>query len=159
MIASAAPAPNGPPRQNRSAFQERAWIVMRSNGRRMTRQRAVVLDVMEQAAGHLDVDELYQRARGRDPGISLSTVYRTLLVLKAHGLVDELHLSEEHHHYEIRQSDDHYHVVCRTCGTIDEVTSELARQLRADALSQIGFQVEAMDLDIGGRCQRCRATT
>ena len=140
-----------------SDFQKGARAVMRSGGRRMTQQRGLLLDVMEGAEGHLDADELYRLARQRDPRISLSTVYRTLLVLKDHGLIEELHLSEEHHHYEIKGTDEHYHVVCRQCGAVEEFTSELTAQLRAELLQQTGFQVEGMDIDISGRCAQCRA--
>ena len=140
-----------------SEFQKGARAVMRSGGRRMTQQRRLLLDVIETAKGHLDADELYRLARQRDPRISLSTVYRTLLVLKDHGLIEELHLSEEHHHYEIKGTDEHYHVVCRQCGAVEEFTSELTAQLRADLLTQSGFQVEAMDIDISGRCAQCHA--
>ena len=141
----------------RSPFQEAACAVMRSGGRRMTQQRDVLLNVMEQAKGHLDADELYRMAREQDPRISLSTVYRTLLVLKDSGLIEELHLAEEHHHYEIKRADQHYHLVCRVCGSIEEFTSALTAQLRAEIQALFGFVVEGMDLDISGVCVRCRA--
>ncbi|MAG37574.1 MAG: transcriptional repressor [Dehalococcoidia bacterium] len=140
-----------------SDFQKGARALMRTGGRRMTRQRSLLLEVMEGAEGHLDADELYRLARQHDPRLSLSTVYRTLLVLKDHGLIEELHLSEEHHHYEIKGTSEHYHVVCRRCGAVEEFTSELTAQLRADLLKRTGFHVETMDIDISGLCARCRA--
>ena len=82
------------------SFRTRARDALRAEGYRMTKQRDTLLDVIEHAEGHLDADGIYDLARKRDPRISLSTVYRTLNLLKHHDLVDELHLSEEHHHYE-----------------------------------------------------------
>lgn len=143
-------------RGRRSIFQDRARALLRAKGRRMTQQRVVLLDVIEAAPGHMDADELYRLARERDPRMSLSTVYRTLLVLKEHGLIDELHLSEEHHHYEVKKGEEHYHVVCRRCGAIEEFESEITDQLSSNLLAQIGFAVESVDLDVSGRCARCR---
>src|SRR5437764_7485389 len=97
-------------------FRDRARDALRSEGRRMTQQRDVLLDVIETAGAHLDADGLYQLARQRDNRISLSTVYRTLALLKQHNLVDELHLSEEHHHYEAKSARQHYHLLCTECG-------------------------------------------
>src|SRR3712207_5883151 len=95
------------------SFRTRARQALRAVGYRMTKQRETLLDGIEHAEGHLDADGIYDLARKRDPRISLSTVYRTLNLLKHHDLVDELHLSEEHHHYEPRTGrPQHYHLVC-----------------------------------------------
>jgi len=72
-------------------------------GMRVTNQRALLLELIRQGKGHLDADELYRRAREKQPRLSLSTVYRTLQLLKKLGLVEELHFDENHHHYEVRQ--------------------------------------------------------
>lgn len=123
----------------------------------MTQQREILLDVIEAAEGHLDADELYRRARERDHRISLSTVYRTLSLLKRHNLVDELHLSEEHHHYEARSGNEHYHIVCQQCGSVEEFSSPLTGQLRAAIRERYGFDVSGMEIDISGHCRRCLA--
>ena len=133
-----------------------ARTLMNTGGRRMTVQRSLLLEIMEKADGHLDALELYRMARKQDPRISLSTVYRTLLILKENGLIEELHLSEEHHHYEIKSTNEHYHVVCSQCGTVQEFTSRLTSQLRADLLEETGFKVAEMDIDISGLCTDCQ---
>src|ERR671922_310161 len=119
-------APHAP----QPGFQDRAREALRSEGHRMTQQRDVLLDVIEHAGAHLDADGLYRLARERDNRISLSTVYRTLSLLKRHDLVDELHLSEEHHHYEAKSADQHYHLVCTECGAVEEFASGVAERLR-----------------------------
>src|SRR5205807_10114355 len=63
-----------------------------SRGLRMTRQRRTILSVVETAQQHLDASQLLRRARKIDPGIDRVTVYRTLKLLKRHGLIDELDL-------------------------------------------------------------------
>src|SRR5688500_14795024 len=133
--------------RNRAAaipsFQERARQALRVEGHRMTQQRDVLLDVIEHAGEHLDADGLYRLARERDNRISLSTVYRTLSLLKRHDLVDELHLSEEHHHYEAKSGAHHYHFVCASCGAVKEFSGGAADRLREELLREHGFRVTA----------------
>jgi Fur family ferric uptake transcriptional regulator len=117
----------------------------------------VLLDVIESAGAHLDADGLYQLARKRDNRISLSTVYRTLALLKQHNLVDELHLSEEHHHYEAKSAEQHYHLLCTDCGRVEEFSGEIVEQLREALRREHGFTVTSLQLDIAGRCARCTA--
>src|ERR1035437_2869401 len=59
---------------------------------RMTEQRRAILRVMETATKHLDAAQLLRRAQKLDAGVDRSTVYRTLQLLKRHGLIDELDL-------------------------------------------------------------------
>ena len=64
---------------------------LRAAGVRITRQRSALLDVLAEAEDHPDAVELHMRSKDREPGISLSTVYRTLTALEerldAHDLV------------------------------------------------------------------------
>src|SRR5215813_11333750 len=83
-----------------------------SRGLRMTHQRRTILSVVETAEKHLDASEILKRARKADPSIDRVTVYRTLGLLKRHGLIDELdlmHLQGEKHFYERRPQRDHIH--------------------------------------------------
>ncbi|MDQ3699686.1 MAG: transcriptional repressor [Chloroflexota bacterium] len=141
-----------------ASFREQAQRALRSDGHRMTQQREILLDVIEHAGEHLDADGLYRLARERDRRISLSTVYRTLALLKQHDLVEELHLSEEHHHYEARSTVRHYHLVCIVCGRVEEFGSEGVERLREQLRRDRGFQVSSIDLDISGRCAGCVAS-
>src|ERR1700737_1772856 len=59
-----------------------------SRGIRVTRQRRVILQVMDDAEQHLDVDQILERAQKLDAGVHLVTVYRTIDLLKKHGLID-----------------------------------------------------------------------
>ena len=143
--------------QDGQSFQERARGAIRAAGLRWTKQRDTLLDVIEHAEGHLDADGLYRLARERDPRLSLATVYRTLGVLKRHGLVDELHLSEEHHHYEAASADQHFHFVCTSCGEVTEFEASTVDRLRRDLRRAHGVVVQSIDLDVAGLCAKCAA--
>jgi Fe2+ or Zn2+ uptake regulation protein len=96
---------------------------LQQKGIRLTRQRQILLDLIDQSARHLDAESLFHLAKEKDPKINRVTVYRTLKMLKAGGLVDELdlmHFNGEQHYYETRMKQEHAHVVCLRCGKVEE---------------------------------------
>jgi Fur family ferric uptake transcriptional regulator len=129
---------------------------LRAEGKRITPQRSLLLDVIRRSKGHLGADQRYHLARERDPRISLSTVYRNLNLLKELGLISRLHLDEEHHHYELKDAANHYHLICSSCGRVIEFDSSLVEQLMADVSAEKDFVVERLRIDLTGLCVECR---
>jgi Fe2+ or Zn2+ uptake regulation protein len=128
---------------------------LKSSGLRMTSQRALILDIMGHGEGHLDADEVYRLARERQPGISLSTVYRNLQTLKRLGLVEELHVDESHHHYEAKPATEHHHLVCLSCGEVTEFSGGFSEELKEIARRE-DFEVTGVEVHLTGYCARCR---
>jgi len=124
-------------------------------GLRITSQRALILEVIQQGEGHLDADEVYRRARERQPRLSLSTVYRTLQTLKKLGLVEELHFDEEHHHYEIKPSTEHHHLVCLGCGRVVEFQYPLVRLVKRNVTEAKDFEITSSEVRMTGYCPKC----
>jgi Fe2+ or Zn2+ uptake regulation protein len=128
---------------------------LKAAGKRITPQRKLVLDTLAQADRHLDASEIYELVRRQDGQLSLATVYRTLNVLKETGVVRELHLEGEQHHYELAGPDEHSHLVCLECGRVIEVDSaSLAEAVRLAARSH-GFEVAAAQVELTGYCADC----
>lgn len=131
-----------------------------SRGIRMTRQRRTILSVVETAHTHLDASQLLRKARHLDPAIDRVTVYRTLKLLKRHGLVDELdlmHLEGEKHFYERRPQRDHLHMACLRCGKILEFESDLFDRLKGQIQRELRFHILVSRMEIGGYCAACRS--
>ena len=63
---------------------------LKERGVRLTRQRQILLELIDQTGEHLDAESLFEMAKKKDPKLNRVTVYRTLKMLKAGGLVDEL---------------------------------------------------------------------
>ena len=132
---------------------------MRARGVRITEQRRVIAELLEDAEDHLDADTVYRRASRRDPRIHRATVYRTLNRLKKLGLVDELdlmHVEGERHYYEIRPRSFHVHLVCLSCGRVDEPSGTFFEDLERRMLDAIGFRSEVARMEVGGRCTDCQ---
>jgi len=123
---------------------------------RATNQRALVLEVIRHGQGHLDADEIYRRARIKQPRISLSTVYRTLRMFKELGLIEELHFDDAHHRYEIKPSSEHQHLVCLGCGKIVEFKCPLSSKMKEDIARQNDFEVTGVEVRMTGYCPQCR---
>jgi Fe2+ or Zn2+ uptake regulation protein len=125
-------------------------------GLRATNQRAVLLEIIRDGEGHLDAYELYRRARKRQPGLSLSTVYRTLQQFKKLGLVDEVHFNEAHHHYETKHSDEHHHLVCLDCGKVIEFNYPLSQHIKKKVPEAGDFDITEIEVRLGGHCSECK---
>jgi len=131
-----------------------------SRGVRMTHQRRLLVDIIQSADSHLDAVSLWQRARSKDPTLNKVTVYRTLSMLKKHGLVDELdlmHLEGEKHYYEARPTRDHMHLACVKCGRIQEFESSLFEKLKGQIERERRFRIEVVRVEAGGYCDRCHS--
>jgi Fur family transcriptional regulator, ferric uptake regulator len=130
-----------------------------SRGVRMTRQRRLLVEIIQGAERHLDAVSLWQRARAQDPTLNKVTVYRTLGMLKRQGLVDELdlmHLEGEKHYYEARPTRDHIHLACIKCGRIQEFESSLFEKLKGQIERERRFRIEVVRVEAGGYCDRCQ---
>ena len=125
-------------------------------GMRVTNQRALILEVIQHGQGHLDANEVYRRAREKQPRLSLSTVYRTLRTLKKLGLVEEVHFDEAHHHYEIKTPAEHHHLVCLGCGRVIEFNYPLAHLIQKKVAKARDFEITDSEIRVTGYCSECR---
>jgi Fur family transcriptional regulator, ferric uptake regulator len=128
-------------------------------GVRLTRQREILLDLIDKTGQHLDAERLYQLAKEKDPKLNRVTVYRTLKLLKEGGLVDELdlmHHAGEQHYYETRRKQEHAHVICLQCGKVEEFFGEPLQRLRKQIEAHFGFQIVLARTEVGGYCSHCQ---
>ena len=128
-------------------------------GLRLTSQRRVIIETIQDAQGHLDAATLLRLARKREPRVNRATVYRTLDLLKRLRLIDELdlmHLEGEKHFYETRSKSGHFHLACLTCRKIVEHNTPAFERLKRQIADQTGFSIDVIRLEVGGRCPVCR---
>jgi Fur family ferric uptake transcriptional regulator len=140
-----------------ASVEEGELEILRAEGKRITPQRKLLLEIIRESRGHLDAGEIYYQARSRDPRISLSTVYRNLNLLKELGLIAEVHLDEEHHHYEATDDTQHFHLICSGCGRVVEFDNPSVGTLLAQVGEDEDFLIERVDIDLVGLCPECRS--
>jgi Fur family ferric uptake transcriptional regulator len=124
-------------------------------GHFLTTQRRLLLELMRDAEGHIDAKELYQRARAKDESIGWATVYRSLNLFKELGLVDEMRLGKIRCYYEVKQSAEHQHLVCKGCGKIMEIQNPHFQKLVKAVRREHGFRVTKAELYLEGYCPEC----
>lgn len=130
--------------------------VLRAGGHRVTSSRLLVWDVLERAEGHLSAQEIAERVWQRDPGVNVSSVYRTLALFAELDLVRESNLGEAAT-WEPRHDDTVIHLLCEQCGTVQHHDSVAVRRLRRELSQEAHFDSVETDVRVRGRCERCRA--
>jgi Fur family transcriptional regulator, ferric uptake regulator len=132
---------------------------LKDKGVRLTRQRQILLELIDRSGAHLDAEALFQMAKEKDPKLNRVTVYRTLKLLKEGGLVDELdlmHYGGDQHYYETRTKQEHAHVICLRCGRVEEFFGEPLQRLRRQIEAHFGFQIVLARTEVGGYCSHCQ---
>jgi len=140
----------------KSKSLEKTRQTLNVTGLRVTNQRTLIMEILRQGDGHLNADEVYHRAREKQPRLSLSTVYRTLQALKKVGLVEEAHIDETRHCYEIKPATEHYHLVCLECGRVVEFQYPLARLVKRKVIEAKDFEITGSEVRMTGYCPTCQ---
>ncbi len=131
---------------------------LRRRGLRMTPQREMILSALHETGRFVTAEELHARVQCTSAAVDLSTVYRTLELLREFGLVAAVETGDRQTLYELLGlRGPHLHLACQRCGRILGVPLEAAAPLRENLLAQHGFAAELDDVTIPGLCAACRA--
>lgn len=128
---------------------------LQARGFRMTQQRHTILHILKQSGGHLSPAQVYQQARQSVPGMTETTVYRTLEFLAENDIIASANAGGGHLAYELAQN-DHHHLVCRTCGQEVEIEQSRLQPLLADLEAATGFQSIGSHITFFGLCPECK---
>ncbi len=124
-------------------------------GYRLTPQRIMILSAIENSDSHISAEEIYSQIVAKYPNVNISTVYRTLELLKQLGLVTETDLGEGRVRYHSAEKGHHHHLICRECGAIIDLDESLLAPLKGALLREYGFSADLKHLAIQGRCVKC----
>ena len=129
--------------------------ILREKGHRLTPQRMMVLEAIEASHDHISAEEIHAVASVKYPYMNISTVYRTLELLKELGLVTETDLAGGRFLYHPAKNAHHHHLVCRKCGQVTDIDVSLFQSLKDDLADQYGFNAEFEHMAIFGICKNC----
>ena len=124
-------------------------------GYRLTPQRMMILEAVEAADDHISADEIYTRVCDRYPHLNISTVYRTLELLKELGLATETDMGDGRVRYHSIRKGHHHHLVCQNCGNIIDLDESVLLPLRDTLSRDYGFNADLKHLAIFGQCKNC----
>jgi Fur family transcriptional regulator, ferric uptake regulator len=121
-----------------------------AKGMRMTEQRRVIARVLEAAADHPDVEELYRRAAAIDPKISIATVYRTVKLFEDAGVIARHDFGAGRSRYEPIPDEHHDHLIDLRTGQVIEFRNEEIERLQQAMAERLGFRLVDHRLELYG---------
>ncbi len=129
---------------------------LREQGYRLTPQRQMILSTIHKSEHHISAEEIYAQVRLKYPQVNISTVYRTLELLKDLGLVTETDLGGGRFRYHSVEKGHHHHLVCRKCGKVFELDESVLEPIAGNILRQYGFKADLGHLAVFGTCVKCQ---
>jgi len=121
-----------------------------SAGLRMTGQRRVVAQVLQDSKDHPDVEELYARASKVDAGISLATVYRTVKLFEETGILERLEFGDGRSRYEDAEREHHDHLIDINTGQVIEFVDPDIEALQEKIAAKLGYELRGHKLELYG---------
>jgi Fur family ferric uptake transcriptional regulator len=129
---------------------------LRGAGLRVTAVRVALLETVRDG-DHLGVEAIAAGVRGRIGYVSLQAVYDALHALTAAGLVRRIEPDGSPARFEGRVSDNHHHVVCRSCGVVADVDCAVGAAPCLTASDDHGFSIDEAQVIYWGLCPSCSA--
>ena len=125
-------------------------------GYRLTPQRVMILSAIENSDDHISAEEIYAQIVTKYPQVNISTVYRTLELLKKLGLIYEIDLGEGSVRYHPEGKGHHHHLVCQKCGALVDIDESTLARLKDTLLREYKFTADLRHLAIFGLCDKCK---
>jgi Fur family ferric uptake transcriptional regulator len=130
---------------------------LKKAGLKVTLPRMKILDLMESSSvRHQSAEDIYQALRDEGEEVGLATVYRVLTQFEAAGLVTRHHFEGGQAVFELNREGHHDHIVCITCGKVEEFVDEIIEQQQEKIASEKGYAISDHSLILYGTCPDCQ---
>ncbi len=131
---------------------------LEKNGLRLTSPRRKILDCLLKADRHLNQEEIYQSLRPQ--GIGRATVFRTIKMLEDSNLLSRIAGISGPPRFEVHSERPHHdHLVCISCGSIQEIQWPELERIQEKACGKIGFEIKWHRHEIFGFCKKCAGSS
>ena len=131
---------------------------LKKAGLKATLPRLKILEILEQNAHrHMRAEDVYKALLESGDDVGLATVYRVLTQFEAAGLVTRHHFEGGHAVFELNQGVHHDHILCVTCGRVDEFVDETIEERQRAIAKKYGYAITDHSLYIYGKCADCQA--
>ena len=129
---------------------------LKKAGLKITAPRLKILQILESAEPHhMSAEAVYKTLLESGDDVGLATVYRVLTQFETAGLVKRHNFEGGHSVFEIEQGEHHDHMVCVSCGLVEEFIDKLIEEQQKKVAEKSGFKMTDHSLTIYGICQRC----
>jgi len=128
---------------------------LREEGFRITPQRIAIVDYLLNTEDHPSAEHIHKTIKKRYPMISLSTVYKTLDLLKEKKLVNEIEVEGEARFDA--HTDEHINLVCMNCGKIEDIDEESLKIIQSKAAKKSKYLIVKSSFEFFGYCSNCKS--
>ena len=140
--------------------QRRLLELLRARGVRLTSQRTILMNILDEQDGFVDVGTLLSMAKRKGARIDRATVYRTLALLRANNLLappDGAANGPERANAGSPVAQDELRLTCERCGGRQPVATDTPDSIKREIRRCAGFQARAVRLEASGECRLCAA--
>lgn len=118
----------------------------------MTKQKKVILDVINGSSRHLTADEIYIEAKKQMPSIAMGTVYRNLNIMVDAGEILKIEIAGQASRFD-KTLRKHEHFYCVECGELRDVDmTDVKEQIE----KKYNEPILAFNLSMGYLCENCK---
>lgn len=129
---------------------------LKSTGLKATLPRLKILEIFQKNKdSHLTAEDVFRILINEKSDIGLATVYRVLSQFEHAGLLRRSNFEAGKSVYELNEGDHHDHMVCLSCGKVQEFTDELLEKRQIEVAKQHGFALQEHSVAMYGLCQDC----
>lgn len=130
---------------------------LKKAGLKATVPRLKILEILEANKDqHMRAEDVYKALLDSNEDIGLATVYRVLTQFEAAGLVARHHFEGGHSVFELDQGEHHDHMLCVTCGRVDEFVDDTIEERQKAIAAKAGYKITSHSLHIYGVCPDCQ---
>lgn len=128
---------------------------LRNRGLKATLPRLQVLEIFQNTkVRHLSAEEVYRLVFKQGHEVGLATVYRVLTQLQQAGFLKQAHYESGKAVYELDDGMHHDHLVCTTCGHVQEFHDDAIEQRQRLIAAEHGFEVMEHSHILYGQCTK-----
>ncbi|MGG1312635.1 MULTISPECIES: Fur family transcriptional regulator [Cohnella] len=123
----------------------------------LTAPRKLVFDIVNNSHDHPTAADIIDRLKAEGRSVAYATVYNSLRYLTEEGYIRELKLEGDASRYDSR-TEDHHHIVCTSCGRVDEVMTGTPSDWLERIAAETGYAITEEQLLFKGVCSACRTS-
>lgn len=128
---------------------------LKSSGLKATLPRIKILEIFQRTAQrHMAAEDVYKVLLGEGADVGLATVYRVLMQFEQAGLLIRSHFESGKSVFELNQGQHHDHLVCVTCGRVEEFYDPEIEQRQRAVASKHGFELQDHALSLYAVCAK-----
>lgn len=126
---------------------------------RNTKQRDLIINILNKAKKPLSANEILLRAKKTQPNIALTTIYRNLEILYCTDIIVRQRIDEKEYCYEIKRTEHSHYLVCKNCKKKIELPECPLKALESSIKDETGFHIVSHSLELEGYCEDCEKNT